>query len=270
MRKNLGAGLVHGVVSVPDGLAPGILASVNPVAGLYGFLFKTVAGAASTSSVFMSMQAPGAMAALIADVPQVRSGPNATAAPATLRVLTGIVMFVLGILKLGSLVPRLVIPAPSLTFAGLVQGAAISQSVPNPNGRYPDLAGDFRGQSIANIAAGLLRGVPVGGSMSGTAVLTAAGAQSRLANLTAGVVMAITVMLFSDLVGYIITPAPPAQLVLIGIRMFEVEQILMVWRTGRTQAVIMHRLLLALKEGPPVPTEETLPRRSRRARSLCS
>ena len=316
MRKDLGAGLVRGLVSVPDGLAPGILASVNPVAGRYGFLFKTVAGAASTSSVFMSMQATGAMAALSADVPQVHSGPNATAAPATLRVLTGIAMFVLGILKLGSLVrfvpnavvvgfvnavainislgtlslvvavavssglpallgldgaarirdiaevpaglpfpvlpslslvPRLVMPALSLTFTGLVQGAPTSQSVPNPNGRYPDLAGDFRGQSIANIAAGLLRGVPVGGSMSGTAVLTVAGAQRRLANLTAGVIMAITVLLFSDLVCYIITPALPALRVLIVIRMFKPEQILMVWRTGRTQAVIMHRRLLALK-----------------------
>ena len=360
VRKDLGAGLVHGLVSVPDGLAAGILAGVNPVAGLYGYLFGTVAGAVSTSSVFMSVQATGAMAALIADVPQVRSGPDATAALATLGVLTGISMLVLGILRLGSLVrfvpnavlvgfvnavainiaigqlggltgftaeesgggrvgrlvstfanvmawswptvavsattialilllertrlgtlslfvavavssgltallgldgvalirdiaevpaglplpvlpslslvPELVIPALSLTFVGLVQGAAISQSVPNPNGRYPDVSGDFRGQGIANIAAGLLRGVPVGGSMSGTAVLTAAGAQSRHANLTAGVVMAITVLLFSDLVGYIATPALAALLVLIGSRMFKLEQILMVWRTGRTLA----------------------------------
>jgi SulP family sulfate permease len=133
----------------------------------------------------------------------------------------------------------MLLPALSLTFVALVQGAAISQSVPNPDGRYPDISGDFRGQGIANIVSGIFRGMPVGGSMSGTAVLTAAGAQSRLANLTAGAVMAISVLLFSGLVGYIATPSLAALLVLIGIRMFKPEQLLMVWRTGRTQAAVM-------------------------------
>ncbi len=360
--KDLSAGLVHGLVSVPDGLAAGVLAGVNPVAGLYGYLFGTVAGAISTSSVFMSVQATGAMAALIFDVPQVRSGPDATTALATLGVLTGIAMLILGVFKLGSLVrfvpnavlvgfvnavainialgqfggltgfsadgnggrvvqaaitaanvaswhwpsvaiaaitialilllertrlgtlslfvavaagsfltallgfdgvelindvaeipaglplpvlpsvalvPGLLLPALSLTFVALVQGAAISQSVPNPDGRYPDISGDFRGQGVANIASGLLRGMPVGGSMSGTAVLTAAGAQSRLANLTAGAVMALTVLFFSNLVGYIATPSLAALLVLIGIRMFKFDQVLMVLRTGPTQAAVM-------------------------------
>jgi sulfate permease, SulP family len=44
------------------------------------------------------------------------------------------------------LVSALLIPALALAFVGLVQGAAISQSVPNPDGRYPDVSGDFRGQ----------------------------------------------------------------------------------------------------------------------------
>ena len=125
VRKDLGAGLVHGLVSVPDGLAAGILAGVNPVAGLYGYLFGTVAGAVSTSSVFMSVQATGAMAALIADVPQVRSGPDATAALATLGVLTGISMLVLGILRLGSLV-RFV---PNAVLVGFVNAVAINIAI---------------------------------------------------------------------------------------------------------------------------------------------
>ena len=33
------AGLVLGVESVPDGLANGLLAGVNPLAGLYGYLY---------------------------------------------------------------------------------------------------------------------------------------------------------------------------------------------------------------------------------------
>ncbi|MFW2333741.1 SulP family inorganic anion transporter, partial [Ilumatobacter sp.] len=33
------SGLVLGVESVPDGLAAGLLAGVNPVAGLYSYMF---------------------------------------------------------------------------------------------------------------------------------------------------------------------------------------------------------------------------------------
>ena len=57
---DLRAGLVHGLVSVPDGLATGLLAGLNPIAGLYGYLFGTLAGALTTSSALMSVQATGA------------------------------------------------------------------------------------------------------------------------------------------------------------------------------------------------------------------
>ena len=73
-----------GLVSVPDGPASGLLAGVNPVAGIYGYLFGTLAGAVATSSVLMSVQGTGAMAVIIADVPQVRDGPDAGPALVTL------------------------------------------------------------------------------------------------------------------------------------------------------------------------------------------
>lgn len=56
---DLRAGLVR-LVSVPDGLATGLLAGLNPIAGLYGYLFA-LAGALATSSALMSVQATGAM-----------------------------------------------------------------------------------------------------------------------------------------------------------------------------------------------------------------
>jgi SulP family sulfate permease len=36
LREDGAAGIVLGVQSVPDGLATGLLAGVNPLAGLYG------------------------------------------------------------------------------------------------------------------------------------------------------------------------------------------------------------------------------------------
>jgi MFS superfamily sulfate permease-like transporter len=77
-------GVTLGLVSVPDGLAMGLLAGLNPVAGCYGYLMGTVAGAVVTSSVLMSVRATGAMAVLSADVPELRAAedPARALAPA--------------------------------------------------------------------------------------------------------------------------------------------------------------------------------------------
>ena len=69
LRKDAVAGLVLGVESIP-GLAAGLLAGVNPLAGLYAYLFGTIGGSLFTSSAFMAVQATGAMAIIIADVPR--------------------------------------------------------------------------------------------------------------------------------------------------------------------------------------------------------
>jgi len=138
-----------------------------------------------------------------------------------------------------SLTLELIVPALSLALVGLVQGAAISNSIPNPDGQYADASGDFRGQGIANIAAGLFQGMPVGGSMSGTALVTTAGARSRMANLLAGLTMAVVIVTLGGLVHYIAMPALAGLLILVGVRAVKPDNIAMVWRAGPTQATVM-------------------------------
>src|SRR5580700_3135504 len=101
LRKDAVAGLVLGVESVPDGLAAGLLAAVNPLSGLYAYLFGTIGGALFTSSAFMAVQATGAMAIIIADVPAVHSASDPARALFTLSILTGVVMLAAGFLRLG-------------------------------------------------------------------------------------------------------------------------------------------------------------------------
>ncbi|MFC2153314.1 SulP family inorganic anion transporter [Actinomycetota bacterium] len=97
------AGLVLGVESVPDGLAGGLLAGVNPVYGLYGYMLGTFTGAVFTSATFMAVQATGAMAIVVADVPQVQRSEDPNRALFTLAILTGAVMLAAGFFKLGTL-----------------------------------------------------------------------------------------------------------------------------------------------------------------------
>lgn len=359
-RRDMTAGVVLGVQSVPDSLATGLLAGLNPSAGLYGYMVGTATGALVTSSTFMAVQGTGAMAMVIADVPDL-SGPNATRALVTLSLLTGAVMLVAGLLQLGSVlrfvsnavmvgfinavgvnivlgqlanltgyaaegpnrvvravntllrpdrmsaptlaiglstiaiivvlgrtrlgsmglvvaviatsaaayiggweqvatlgdlgialdslpsfelpllrsVPVLLLPAVSLAFVGLVQGAGISATFPNLDGAYPDGSRDFVGQGAANLASGMLQGMPVGGSVSASALNKEAGAQTRASLLTAAVVMAIVIVAFGDAVAKIAMPALAGLLMLIGIKTIKPGDLTSVWKAGKVQKVVL-------------------------------
>ena len=361
LRADAVAGLVLGVESIPDGLATGLLAGVNPIAGLYGYMVGTVAGALSTSSAFMAIQGTGAMAVLVADVPAIHHADNPERALFTLSVLTGVVMLAAGLLRLGSilrfvsnavmvgfisavgvnimlgqltnltgysgqgpnrlvraidtllhpaqlhwtsvaiglltiamivafdrtrigplgmviaiivtsaivpllgltdvitlrdlgvvpsalptpvapslrLAPALIIPALSLAFVGLVQGAGVSANFLNPDGSQPDGSRDFAGQGVANIASGLLRGMPVGGSVSATSINVSAGARSRQSLVLAGIVMAIVILTLGELTSHIAMPALAGLLILIGYRTIKPDDLVAVWRTGPVQKAVL-------------------------------
>ena len=360
LKDDAVAGLVLGVESVPDGLAGGLLAGVNPVFGLYAYMVGTFTGGLFTSSSFMAVQATGAMAIVVADVGAVHSAEDPARALFTLSVLTGVVMLAAGLLKAGSilrfvsnavmvgfinavginiilgqlnnftgyeseganrvlrafdtvfnlgqaswptitvgfatiglilllertklgalgmvaaiiagsaiapllgwdvavlndiaeiprslplpmlpqfgLIPVLFVPALSLAFIGLVQGAGITANFPNADGTYPDASQDFVGQGVANVAAGIFQGMPVGGSMSASSLVKSAGAKSRLALLIAGLIMAIVILLFGSAVGYIAMPALAGLLMTVGYRTVKPADIKAVWKTGGMQATVM-------------------------------
>jgi SulP family sulfate permease len=361
LRDDSTAGLVLGVQSVPGGLATGLLAGINPLAGLYAYMIGTATGALLTSSTFMAVQGTGAMAILIDDVPAIGDSSDPTRALVTLSLLTGAVMLVAGLLRLGTVLrfvsnavmvgfinavgvtivlgqlgdltgydadgpnrvaraidtllhpglidgptllvglgtiglilllertplgalglvvavavtsaiawgadldsvatlrdlgivpdtlptperplisaaPALIIPAVSLAFVGLVQGAGISANYTNPDGSYPDASRDFVGQGIANATSGMFQGMPVGGSASASALNKQAGARSRASLLIASVVMALVIVAFGEIVSYVAMPALAGLLMLIGYRTVKPADLVSVWKTGVVQRVVM-------------------------------
>ena len=56
------AGLVMALVSVPGGIANGLLAGVNPISGVYSMIAGTTVAAIFTSSVVMNVDSTGATA----------------------------------------------------------------------------------------------------------------------------------------------------------------------------------------------------------------
>lgn len=135
--------------------------------------------------------------------------------------------------------PQVTFTAVAVAVVGLLQGAGVSHSYPNPDGRYPNASADFRGQGIANLACGLLRGLPVGGSFGQTALLVSAGARSRWATLISGLTAGLAILLLAPLVGALPMAAVAGLLVVVGARSVPAEQIQVIWRSGWLNAVIM-------------------------------
>lgn len=138
-----------------------------------------------------------------------------------------------------SLIPALLIPAFSVSIVGLVQGAAVSQKYPNPDGKFPDASRDFSGQGIANILTGFFQGIPAGGSMSGTALNISSGAKSRWANVFAGVFVVLIVLLLSPLVEKIPMSALAGLVLLAGFQSLQIPSAITVWQTGRVASLMM-------------------------------
>jgi len=141
----------------------------------------------------------------------------------------------------------MVVPAIAISAIGLIQGAGVSRSVPNPGGGYGDVSRDFVAQGVANAAMGFFRGMPIGGSVSASALNVSSGAKSRWANVYAGVIVAIVLVLFGSAVELVPMATVAALLIVAAAGSFRVSAIVEVWRTNwASRAVMLVTLTLTL------------------------
>ncbi len=361
MFGDLVAGLVMSLVSIPGGLANGLLAGVNPLYGLFSMIAGTSVAAFFTSSVIMNVDSTSATALATLDALKGIPEDQHLEYLVVLGLLVGVFMLVFGILKLGFLVrfisnavmtgflsglgvltilgqvgdltgyssdagnkvtqtidtflnrseidtptllmglltiaiillinrtrlekfsflaavlltailyafldpesiavvgdiaqiPRslpnlhmpdlsivlsLIAPALAIAIIALVQASGVSGSVPNPDGSYPDPSGDFRGQGAGNLAAGLVGGIPVGGSLSGTFLVQSVGGKSRWANIFTGLITAAAILLIGPFIERIPLPTLAGILIVLGFSIINLPRIQTVWHTGYAPMAIM-------------------------------
>jgi SulP family sulfate permease len=127
---------------------------------------------------------------------------------------------------------RLIAGAAAITVIVLVQGTGVAEAAPNPDGSPSDPNRDFIGQGLGNLASGLFRGQPVGGSVSQTALNRAAGARSRWASIFSGIWMLVILVVFSGVVGRIPIPTLAAVLIFAAASSLRVGRIETVLRSG--------------------------------------
>jgi SulP family sulfate permease len=135
--------------------------------------------------------------------------------------------------------PDLALVTPALAGSALsvaaiiaVQGAGVSQSVENPDGSRVNASRDMLAEGVANVASGLLRGIPAGGSVGQTALNVSVGARSRWSGVLAGVWMLVIVLLVPTLVGHVPMAVLAALMILAGFSALDFREARSIWATG--------------------------------------
>jgi sulfate permease, SulP family len=138
-----------------------------------------------------------------------------------------------GLPELSLLSPSLLTGAMAVAAIVLVQGAAVAEMAPDP-GRRPQLDRDFVAHGAANVASGLLSGIPVGGSVSESTLNRSSGARTRWASILSAVWLAAVLLLFSGLIARVAMPTLAAVLILAGFASLRPHELVTILRTGQS------------------------------------
>lgn len=145
----------------------------------------------------------------------------------------------LGLPDLSLFSTELVGGAAAVAALVLIQGAGVAEAVPNTDGSRSSTSRDFTAQGVANLAAGLFGGQPVGGSVGQTALNLTAGAASRWAAIWSGLWMGVILLAFSGVVGMVAMPTLAAVLVYAGTGAIKPHELVAVSRAGRISVLAM-------------------------------
>src|SRR3954454_4337631 len=97
------AGLINAVVSVPDGLASAALAGVNPVYGLYTTISASLSGSLLVSAQLMQISTTSASALVAAQAIGTYAKEQRDQALFLLVLMVGLFLVIFGLLRLGRL-----------------------------------------------------------------------------------------------------------------------------------------------------------------------
>ena len=102
---DLGSGLTVALVSIPEGMAYAMVAGVNPIYGLYTGMVTTIVASLTGSTNLLIVTLTNALALVTADA-LASLGPDVDPIRAmfTLTFLVGVIMLLLGVLRLGSVI----------------------------------------------------------------------------------------------------------------------------------------------------------------------
>jgi len=123
LKSDVVSGFATGLFSIPEGMAYAQLAGVNPLYGMYSGIVATLAASLSTGTILMISTLTSAIALSTASVLQAANVQDSQMPAALFAVtfLVGVMMFLMGLLRLGSMVNFV----SNAVMTGFVAGASL-------------------------------------------------------------------------------------------------------------------------------------------------
>jgi SulP family sulfate permease len=134
--------------------------------------------------------------------------------------------------SLALLSPDLVSAAFALAAIIAIQGAGVSQSMVNLDGRPISTDRDMLAQGAANLAAGLFSGIPAGGSVGQSALNVSVGGQTRWSGIFGGLWMLAILLLLATPVGHVPMTVLAALMIIAGISAIDMAEARSIWAVG--------------------------------------
>jgi SulP family sulfate permease len=140
-----------------------------------------------------------------------------------------------------SLIPSLIVGAFAIAIIGLVDSAGTSMNLADREGIEENVAQDYIGIGLGNIAGAFFQSMPSAGSLSRSNVTISAGGKSRWANIFAGIILALLLITIGSLAELIPMSALAGLLIFVGIDIVigMRDEIVFVWKTSRVASAAM-------------------------------
>ena len=135
--------------------------------------------------------------------------------------------------------------ALAIAISALNELVSISRALAIRSGQHIDANQEFVGQGMANLVGSFFSGYVVSSSFNRSALNYAAGAQTPMSALTAGISLIAIIAVAAPLAVYLPYPAMAASLFLIGWSLIDRNNIAQIARTSRTETSILVATLLA-------------------------
>ncbi len=129
--------------------------------------------------------------------------------------------------------------AIAIALIGFAESTSAAKTVAAFTNDKLDMDREFKGQGIAKIACSFFSGIPVSGSLTRTQLCFKAGAETHLANIMAGGLLAVVVLFFSPLVKYIPLSGLAGIVLLIAASMIDWNYVKLAIRSSRSDTIAM-------------------------------
>lgn len=129
--------------------------------------------------------------------------------------------------------------ALAIAFIGVIEALAIAKAIAHQTHQKLDYNQQILAEGVANLGGGFFQSVPGSGSLSRSAINFQAGAVSRFSGIVSAASVAVALLLFAPLLGYIPQAALAGLLLVTAVRLVDFRRLKATLRASRYDAALV-------------------------------